>query len=129
MPEFTALENIVLPQLIAGVGRRAARERAAELLDSVGLKDRATHRPAELSGGEQQRVAIARGLANRPRVLLADEPTGNLDQTTGGRVADQLIRLAHETGIAALVATHNLTLAASMDRVVRMEDGRLVDGL
>ncbi|MCA8930120.1 MAG: ABC transporter ATP-binding protein [Alphaproteobacteria bacterium] len=129
LPEFTALENIVLPQLIAGVGRRAAQERARELLASVGLTERASHRPAELSGGEQQRVAIARALANRPRVLLADEPTGNLDQVTGERVADQLVRLAHETGVAALVATHNMALAAAMDRVVRMEGGRLVDGL
>jgi len=95
----------------------------------VGLEERATHRPAELSGGEQQRVAIARALANGPRVLLADEPTGNLDQATGTRISEVLIRLAHDTGIAALVATHNLALAQSMDRVVRMEGGRLVDGL
>jgi lipoprotein-releasing system ATP-binding protein len=129
LPEFTALENIVLPQLIAGTSRSDARKRAAELLASVGLEERATHRPAELSGGEQQRVAIARALANGPRVLLADEPTGNLDQATGTRISEVLIRLAHDTGIAALVATHNLALAQSMDRVVRMEDGRLVDGL
>ncbi len=129
LPEFTAQENIVLPQLIAGTGRRAARARAMELLISVGLEERASHRPAQLSGGEQQRVAIARALANSPRVLLADEPTGNLDQTTGERVAQQLIHLAHDTGVAALVATHNLALARSMDRIVRMEAGRLVDGL
>ena len=129
LSEFTALENIVLPQLIAGTSRSEARKRAAELLASVGLEERATHRPAELSGGEQQRVAIARALANGPRVLLADEPTGNLDQATGTRISEVLIRLAHDTGIAALVATHNLALAQSMDRVVRMEDGRLVDGL
>ena len=129
LPEFTALENIVLPQLIAGTSRSDARKRAAELLASVGLEERATHRPAELSGGEQQRGAIARALANGPRVLLADEPTGNLDQATGTRISEVLIRLAHDTGIAALVATHNLALAQSMDRVVRMEGGRLVDGL
>ena len=129
LPEFSALENIALPQLIGGTTRKAANERAATLLASVGLSERATHRPAELSGGEQQRVAIARALANSPRLLLADEPTGNLDHVTGERVAQQLIDLSHETGIAALVATHNLTLAQSMDRVVRMEGGRLVDGL
>jgi lipoprotein-releasing system ATP-binding protein len=128
LPEFSALENVVLPQFIAGCGRAVARQRAEALLASVGLQDRAGHRPAELSGGEQQRVAIARALANNPRVLLADEPTGNLDHGTGERVAQLLIRLAHETGIAVLVATHNLELAANMDRVVRMEDGRLVDG-
>ena len=125
LPEFTALENVVLPQLIGGVSKRAARARAAELLESVGLAERVTHRPAELSGGEQQRVAIARALANSPRLLLADEPTGNLDQHTGERVADLLIRLAHDNGVAALVATHNRELAASMDRIVRMADGKL----
>ena len=125
LPEFTALENVVLPQLIGGVSKRAARARAAELLESVGLAERVTHRPAELSGGEQQRVAIARALANSPRMLLADEPTGNLDQQTGERVADLLIRLAHDNGVAALVATHNRELAASMDRIVRMADGKL----
>tara|TARA_R110002096_G_scaffold70291_11_gene168574 strand:+ start:1311 stop:1997 length:687 start_codon:yes stop_codon:yes gene_type:complete len=129
LPEFSALENIALPQLIGGTSRRAANRRAEELLASVGLSERATHRPAELSGGEQQRVAIARALANRPRLLLTDEPTGNLDHVTGERVARQLIDLAHQTGVAALVATHNLALAQSMDRVVRMESGRLVDGL
>jgi lipoprotein-releasing system ATP-binding protein len=125
LPEFTALENVVLPQLIGGVSKRAARARAADLLASVGLAERVTHRPAELSGGEQQRVAIARALANSPRLLLADEPTGNLDQHTGERVADLLIRLAHDNGVAALVATHNRELAASMDRVVRMAGGKL----
>ena len=128
LPEFSALENVVLPQLIGGVPRKAARARAADLLASVGLAERTTHRPAELSGGEQQRVAIARALANSPRLLLADEPTGNLDQQTGERVADLLIRLAHESGVAALVATHNRELAASMDRVVRLSDGRLTAG-
>ena len=128
LPEFSALYNVVLPQLIGGVPRKAARARAADLLASVGLAERTTHRPAELSGGEQQRVAIARALANSPRLLLADEPTGNLDQQTGERVADLLIRLAHESGVAALVATHNRELAASMDRVVRLSDGRLTAG-
>ena len=128
LPEFSALENVVLPQLIGGVPRKAARARAADLLASVGLAERTTHRPAELSGGEQQRVAIARALANSPRLLLADEPTGNLDQQTGERVADLLIRLAHESGVAALVATHNRELAASMDRVVRLSEGRLTAG-
>jgi lipoprotein-releasing system ATP-binding protein len=128
LPEFSALENVVLPQLIGGVSKRAARTRAAELLTAVGLAERMTHRPAELSGGEQQRVAIARALANRPRLLLADEPTGNLDQATGERVAHLLISLAHESGVAALVVTHNRELAASMDRIVRLEGGRLVAG-
>lgn len=128
LAEFTALENVVLPQLIGGTSKRSARARAAELLDSVGLAERVTHRPAELSGGEQQRVAIARALANSPRLLLADEPTGNLDQHTGERVANLLIKLAHENGVAALVATHNRELAASMDRVVRMADGKLTAG-
>ncbi len=125
LPEFTALENVVLPQLIGGVSRRAARVRAQELMDAVGLAERVTHRPAELSGGEQQRVAIARALANSPRLLLADEPTGNLDQHTGQRVADLLIRMAHENGVAALVATHNRELAARMDRMVRLGEGKL----
>ena len=128
LPEFSALENVVLPQLIGGTKKRQARERATELLTGVGLAERLSHRPAELSGGEQQRVAIARALANRPRVLLADEPTGNLDQATGETVARQLIDLAHNTGVTALVATHNRELAASMDRIVRLTGGKLVDG-
>lgn len=128
LPEFSALENVVLPQLIGGIPKREARARAETLLDAVGLAERVTHRPAELSGGEQQRVAIARALANSPRVLLTDEPTGNLDQGTGERVADLLIRLAHESGVAALVATHNRELAASMDRTVRLADGQLHGG-
>ena len=128
LPEFSALENVVLPQLIGGTNKRQARERATELLTGIGLAERLSHRPAELSGGEQQRVAIARALANRPRVLLADEPTGNLDQATGETVARQLIDLAHNTGVSALVATHNRELAASMDRIVRLTGGKLVDG-
>lgn len=127
LPEFSALENVVLPQLISGTSKRAARARASELLAAVGLAERVTHRPAELSGGEQQRVAIARALANSPRVLLADEPTGNLDHHTGQTVAQQLIDLAHQTGISALVATHNRELAASMDRILRMQDGKLIE--
>jgi len=128
MPEFSAVENVVLPQLIAGMGRGEARMRGLELLDMMGLGDRAKHRPAELSGGEQQRVAIARAMANAPRVVLADEPTGNLDMATGERVMNQLIRLVHSTGVAALVATHNPEYAARMDRIVRLEDGHLVPG-
>lgn len=125
LPEFTALENIVLPQMINGLPRREARERAIRLLDMMGLAERAEHRPAELSGGEQQRVAIARAMANAPRVLLADEPTGNLDHVTAERVMEELIVLVHRTGVAALVATHNLELAARLDRTVRLEDGVL----
>ncbi|MDJ0607467.1 MAG: ABC transporter ATP-binding protein [Kiloniellales bacterium] len=128
LPEFSAQENIVMPQMIAGVGRRQARERAADLLSRVGLSDRATHRPARLSGGEQQRVAIVRALANAPRLLLADEPTGNLDPHTADAVFEYLISLVRESRLAALVATHNLDLAARMDRVLRLEDGAVVDG-
>ncbi len=126
LPEFSALENVMLPQMIAGVSRTAARPRARELIATVGLEARAKHRPARLSGGEQQRVAIARAMANRPSVLLADEPTGNLDQTTAMAVFDQLIRLVRETGMAALVATHNHDLAARMDRTLALEKGRVV---
>ena len=126
LPEFTAVENIILPQLIAGLPYGEARMRALELLDMMGLGERETHRPAQLSGGEQQRVAIARAMANAPKVVLADEPTGNLDNHTGERVMNQLVNLIHRTGVAALVATHNLELARTMDRVVRMEDGKLV---
>jgi lipoprotein-releasing system ATP-binding protein len=126
LPEFSATENLVLPQLADGVSRRAAEVRAAELLDQMGLAARAGHRPAALSGGEQQRVAIARALANAPRLLLADEPTGNLDPETSDRVFDALMRLVRETGLAALIATHNHALAARMDRVLRLEQGLLV---
>lgn len=125
LPEFSATENIVLPQLIAGLRPAEARMRALELLDMMGLSDRESHQPAQLSGGEQQRVAIARAMANAPKVLLADEPTGNLDHATAGRVMTQLVKLVHRTGVAALVATHNLELADRMDRCVRLEDGLL----
>jgi lipoprotein-releasing system ATP-binding protein len=128
LPEFTAAENIVLPQLADGVAPGAARARAAELLASVGVAERAGHRPAALSGGEQQRVAFCRALANRPRVLLADEPTGNLDPATSDRVFGALMDLVRQTGLAALVATHNMALAERMDRVVRLDGGVLVAG-
>lgn len=121
LPEFSALENIVLPQLANGVAERAARARAAGLLDRVGLSARAGHRPAALSGGEQQRVAFCRALANAPALLLADEPTGNLDPATSDRVFDVLMALVRETGLSALIATHNMDLAGRMDRVVRMD--------
>ncbi|MBV0912542.1 ABC transporter ATP-binding protein [Anianabacter salinae] len=125
LPEFTALENIVLPQLANGATDRAATDRARALLDSVGIAPRADHRPAQLSGGEQQRVAFCRALANQPKLLLADEPTGNLDPATSERVFDALMKLVRETGLAALIATHNLDLAARMDRTLRLEDGRV----
>ncbi|RVT86875.1 ABC transporter ATP-binding protein [Rhodobacteraceae bacterium CCMM004] len=125
LPEFTAAENIVLPQLAAGVARDVAEARAADLLARVGVGARADHRPSALSGGEQQRVAICRALANAPRLLLADEPTGNLDPGTSETVFAALMELVRETGLAALIATHNLDLAARMDRVVRMQEGRL----
>ena len=125
LPEFTALENVILPQLIAGLNRREARARASQLLTMMGLGHRETHPPAKLSGGEQQRVAIVRAMANAPRVLLADEPTGNLDHQTANRVMTLLIELVHRARVAALVATHNLELAARMDRTVRLEDGHL----
>ena len=118
LPEFTALENVVMPQLIAGVASKVAKERAENLLSKMGLSERISHRPAELSGGEQQRVAIARGLANRPRLILADEPTGNLDEKTGNEVMDVLLSLSKEEGISALIATHNNELADRMDRTV-----------
>src|SRR5579862_7219656 len=125
LPEFSALENVVLPQMIAGVTRSQAATRARELLTKLGLAERTDHRPGQLSGGEQQRVAIGRALANAPRLLLADEPTGNLDPHTAETVFDELIRLAREAGLAALVATHNVELAKRMDRVLRLVDGRL----
>lgn len=127
LPEFTALENVMVPQMIAGLGRRAARDRSRELLAMVGLSNRVDHRPARLSGGERQRVAIVRALANVPRLLLADEPTGDLDPRTSEEVFDQLRRIVHATGIAALVATHNMDLARRMDRVVALRDGVLVE--
>lgn len=125
LPEFTALENIVLPQLANGVSDRAARTRAQDLLDSVGVGARADHRPAALSGGEQQRVAFCRALANSPRLLLADEPTGNLDPETSEQVFGALMKLVREAGLAALVATHNPDLAHRMDRIVRLSAGRV----
>ncbi len=123
LPEFSALENVVIPQMIAGKGRKDARHRAAHLLEQVGLAQRASHRPARLSGGEQQRVAIARALANRPAILLADEPTGNLDPHTAEAVFDLLRQLVHEARLATLIATHNLDLARRMDRVLTLQDG------
>jgi len=128
LPEFSALENVMLPQLIAGKSKAAADAEARRLLDLMGLGQRLTHRPAQLSGGEQQRVAIARGLANHPRVLLADEPTGNLDPRTAAAVFDLLVSVVRKEGSAALIATHNLELAARMDRAFVLQDGRLVDG-
>src|SRR6056297_248327 len=126
LPEFSALENVVLPQLANGVPRREAGARAQELLGEVGIADRADHRPAAMSGGEQQRVAFCRALANRPGLLLADEPTGNLDPGTSDQVFAALERLVRGEGLAALIATHNLDLAARMDRVVRLDQGRVV---
>lgn len=127
LPEFSAVENIMLPQMIAGVGRAVARKRAGELLGSVGLGERLSHRPARLSGGEQQRVAIVRAIANDPAILLADEPTGNLDPVTAGGVFDQLQALVRQTGLAALIATHNLDLARRMDRTLTLQDGKVVE--
>lgn len=126
LPEFTAAENIVLPQLAAGVSAKQAHARAQELLGTVGVAERAGHRPGELSGGEQQRVAFCRALANGPGLLLADEPTGNLDPGTSDQVFEALMGLARATGLAALIATHNLDLAARMDRTVRLDAGVLV---
>ena len=128
LPEFTALENIMLPQRANGRSNSAAQDRALKLLAKVGLTDRAGHRPAELSGGEQQRVAFCRALANDHKLLLADELTGNLDTATAETVFDVLIGLVRETGLTALIATHNMALAARMDRIVRLESGVLVDG-
>ena len=126
LPEFSALENVVLPQLANGVAAGAAEARARRLLEAVGVADRAGHRPAQLSGGQQQRVAFCRGLANAPKLLLADEPTGNLDPGTSEQVFGALMALVRETGLSALIATHNMELAARMDRVVRLEAGRVV---
>lgn len=125
LPDFDARENVVLPQLVAGKSRAEADQRADELLTALGLAQRLTHRPSQLSGGEQQRVAVARALANRPKLVLADEPTGNLDETTADRVLEQFLQLVRGQGSAALIATHNERLAARMDRVVRLHDGVL----
>lgn len=125
LPEFSALENVTLPQLANGVGKAEARERSSALLARVGVAPRADHRPAELSGGEQQRVAFCRALANAPRLLLADEPTGNLDPATSDQVFDALMGLVRDTGLSALIATHNLELAARMDRTLRLDAGQL----
>jgi lipoprotein-releasing system ATP-binding protein len=129
LPEFSAEENVILPQMITGKPRPKARERALELLARMGLDKRAEHRPGQLSGGEQQRVAICRALANQPKVLLADEPTGNLDPHTSEGVFDELLRLVRDTGVAALIATHNPDLAGRMDRVVRLSEGKLVEAV
>jgi lipoprotein-releasing system ATP-binding protein len=129
LPEFDALENVVLPQMIAGQSRADAAREAARLLTVLGLGQRLSHRPSQLSGGEQQRVAIARALANRPRLLLADEPTGNLDPRTSGGVFDALIDITRAQGVGALIATHNYELASRMDRVMSLQQGRLVEGL
>ena len=126
LPEFSALENVMMPQLIAGTTRVAATDRARDLLTRMGLEPRIDHRPTELSGGEQQRVAICRALANRPLLLLADEPTGNLDPETAARVHDELLRLIEDEGLGALVATHNLDLAEGMSRIARLERGLIV---
>jgi lipoprotein-releasing system ATP-binding protein len=125
LPDFTALENVVIPQLVKGATREQAEERSTSLLGSLGLADRVTHRPSKLSGGEQQRVAVARALANRPALVLADEPTGNLDETTADIVFAEFLRLVRDEGSAALVATHNERIAAKMDRVLRLHEGVL----
>jgi lipoprotein-releasing system ATP-binding protein len=127
LPEFSAEENVILPQMIRGLSREEARRRAGELLDYLGLLPRRTHRPTELSGGEQQRVAIARAVANAPRILLADEPTGNLDPHTAEHVFDAMMALVRATRLGALVATHNMTLAARMDRRVTLREGKVVE--
>jgi len=125
LPEFTALDNVALPQMIAGQSRDASRQRAKALLDQLGLAERLNHQPGQLSGGEQQRVAIARALANQPRVVLADEPTGNLDPATSSAVFQHLFDFARHTGVAVLIATHNMELARYMDRVFALREGRL----
>ena len=126
LPEFSALENVMIPQIIAGFDRKEAQQRARELLQWMGLQPRESHRPARLSGGEQQRVAIARAIATAPKLLIADEPTGNLDPHTADEVFDILLKLARDSNLSALIATHNAELAGKMDRVVRMQDGILV---
>ena len=126
LPEFTALENIIIPQIIAGMSKKEARNRAEEILDWLGLSDRSSHRPARLSGGEQQRIAIGRALSNAPRLLIADEPTGNLDPNTANEVFDILLRLVRGSGLTALIATHNHHMASRMDRVIALIDGQLV---
>ncbi|HVQ08504.1 MAG TPA: ABC transporter ATP-binding protein [Allosphingosinicella sp.] len=123
LPDFTALENVILPQLVRGATRAEARERAESLLGTLGLAERLTHRPSKLSGGEQQRVAVGRALANRPALVLADEPTGNLDEGTADIVFAEFLRLVRDEGSAALVATHNERIAAKMDRVLRLHEG------
>ena len=125
LPDFTAIENVVLPQLIRGASQADAEARATELLGRLGLAERLHHKPSKLSGGEQQRVAVARALANRPLLVLADEPTGNLDEATADRVFDQFVQLVRDHGSAALVATHNERLAARMDRVLRLHEGHI----
>jgi lipoprotein-releasing system ATP-binding protein len=127
LPEFSALENVILPQLIRGLSRAEAIARGTELLSYLGLKERLTHRPAELSGGEQQRVAIARAVANAPRILLADEPTGNLDARTADHVFSTFNQLVRASGLAAIIATHNMDIAAQMDRRVTIRDGAVVE--
>ena len=127
LPEFSALENVILPQMIRGLSRKEAVKRAAELLSYLGLKDRLEHRPAELSGGEQQRVAIARAVSNAPRILLADEPTGNLDPRTADQVFGALSQLVRASGLAAIIATHNREIAARMDRRVTLKDGQVME--
>ena len=127
LPEFTALENVMTPQMIAGLSKDEARRRASQLLDYLGLAARGTHRPSQLSGGEQQRVAIARAVANAPSLLLADEPTGNLDPETADRVFNAMMALVRATGLAALIATHNLELAARMDRRLTLRNGLVVE--
>jgi lipoprotein-releasing system ATP-binding protein len=127
LPEFSALENVMLPQMIRGLSRPEARRRASELLSYLGLAERLTHRPAELSGGEQQRVAIARAVANVPRLLLADEPTGNLDPRTSDHVFHALSQLIRASGLTVVLATHNMEIAARMDRRVTIRDGRIIE--
>ena len=127
LPEFSAVENVMLPQMIRGLSKKEARKRAAELLSYLGLSERLEHRPTQLSGGEQQRVAIARAVANAPRILLADEPTGNLDPRTSGVVFGALSQLVRASGLAAVVATHNMELASRMDRRVTLKEGRVVE--